>query len=60
MAAWTADEVAWVDENLEGFKGRVSRDDWVEQAKILAAGGDDGVLEARQELVCNRVTATGG
>ena len=39
IAAWRAAEVAWVDENLEGFKGRVSRDDWVSQAKILAAGG---------------------
>ncbi len=36
IASWTADEVAWVDENLEGFKGRVSRDDWVEQASKLA------------------------
>jgi predicted flap endonuclease-1-like 5' DNA nuclease len=40
IANWTADEVAWVDQNLEGFKGRVSRDDWVEQAKLLAAGGE--------------------
>jgi len=40
VASWGADEVAWVDENLEGFKGRVSRDDWVAQAKILAAGGE--------------------
>ncbi|MEO1493326.1 MAG: NADH:ubiquinone oxidoreductase [Pseudomonadota bacterium] len=40
IAAWTADEVAWVDENLEGFKGRVTRDDWVSQAKILASGGE--------------------
>jgi NADH-quinone oxidoreductase subunit E len=39
VAAWSAAEVAWVDENLEGFKGRVSRDGWVGQAKILAAGG---------------------
>jgi len=39
IAAWTADEVAWVDENLQGFKGRVSRDDWVAQATILASGG---------------------
>jgi len=39
VAGWTADEVAWVDRNLEGFKGRVSRDNWVEQAKTLAAGG---------------------
>lgn len=40
VAAWGADEVAWVDQNLQGFKGRVSRDDWVAQAKILAAGGE--------------------
>lgn len=40
VAAWTANEVAWVDANLEGFKGRVSRDDWVGQAKTLAAGGE--------------------
>ncbi len=40
LAAWTADEVAWVDANLKGFKGRVSRDQWVEQAGVLAAGGE--------------------
>ncbi len=40
VASWTAAEVAWVDENLEGFKGRVTRDDWVAQAKILASGGE--------------------
>lgn len=39
IAAWTDQEVAWVDANLEGFKGRVSRDNWVDQAKTLAAGG---------------------
>ncbi len=40
IANWTADEVAWVDANLEGFKGRVTRDAWVEQAKHLASGGE--------------------
>lgn len=40
IAAWSTDEVAWVDANLEGFKGRVSRDNWVEQAGLLAAGGE--------------------
>lgn len=40
IAAWTEAEIAWVDENLEGFKGRVTRDEWVAQAKILAAGGE--------------------
>ncbi len=38
IARWTEAEVAWVDENLEAFKGRVTRDDWVAQARELAAG----------------------
>ncbi|NPD16417.1 hypothetical protein HOY34_14550 [Xinfangfangia sp. D13-10-4-6] len=38
IAAWTDAEIAWVDENLEGFRGRVSRDEWVQQARDLAAG----------------------
>lgn len=38
IAAWTASEISWVDENLEGFKGRVTRDEWVVQARDLAAG----------------------
>jgi len=40
VAHWNAAEVAWVDDNLLKFKGRVSRDDWVAQAKILASGGE--------------------
>lgn len=40
IAAWTADEVAWVDDNLQGFKGRVSRDNWVAQAATLASGAE--------------------
>ncbi|SFG49385.1 NADH-quinone oxidoreductase subunit E [Sulfitobacter dubius] len=36
IAQWGPEEVAWVDQNLEGFKGRVSRDTWVEQAARLA------------------------
>lgn len=40
IANWTPAEIAWVDDNLEGFKGRVTRDTWVEQAKVLAAGGE--------------------
>lgn len=39
IAAWGPDEVAWVDQNLKGFRGRVSRDEWVAQASTLAAGG---------------------
>lgn len=40
IAKWGEAEVAWVDQNLEGFKGRVSRDTWVDQAQKLAAGGE--------------------
>lgn len=36
IAAWTAEEVAWVDDYLS-FKGRIGRDGWIEQAKGLAA-----------------------
>jgi predicted flap endonuclease-1-like 5' DNA nuclease len=40
IAAWTPSEIAWVDENIEGFSGRATRDDWVDQAKLLAGGGE--------------------
>lgn len=40
IASWTEKEAAWVDNNLKGFKGRVSRDNWVAQAQVLAAGGE--------------------
>lgn len=40
IASWTPDEVAWVDANLDGFRGRVSRDNWIDQARILAGGGN--------------------
>ncbi|MFN5995727.1 MAG: NADH-quinone oxidoreductase subunit NuoE [Paracoccaceae bacterium] len=46
IAEWTGAEIAWVDDNLEGFKGRVTRDKWVVQAKILAAGGSVEEAEA--------------
>ena len=38
IASWTEAEIAWVDENLEGFKGRMFREEWVEQARDLAKG----------------------
>jgi NADH-quinone oxidoreductase subunit E len=39
IAAWTPDEVEWVDGYLK-FKGRIDREDWIAQAKILADGGE--------------------
>jgi predicted flap endonuclease-1-like 5' DNA nuclease len=35
IAAWTESELSWVDEHLEGFRGRASRDAWVAQAQAL-------------------------
>ncbi|WP_417721941.1 NADH-quinone oxidoreductase subunit E [Salipiger sp.] len=40
IAGWNDEELAWVDSNLEGFKGRASRDEWVTQARLLADGGE--------------------
>jgi predicted flap endonuclease-1-like 5' DNA nuclease len=40
IASWSASDVAWVDDNLEGFKGRATRDEWVAQAAKLASGGE--------------------
>ncbi|MEO1111216.1 MAG: NADH-quinone oxidoreductase subunit E [Pseudomonadota bacterium] len=39
VAKWGPAEVAWVDSRLK-FKGRIERDGWIEQAKLLAAGED--------------------
>ncbi len=38
IASWTEAEVAWADQHLVSFKGRVSRDNWVAQAIELAKG----------------------
>ncbi|MEW9836951.1 NADH-ubiquinone dehydrogenase [Mesorhizobium marinum] len=35
IAAWSAEEIAWVDDYLS-FKGRIGRDDWIGQAAKLA------------------------
>ncbi len=37
IADWGAAEIAWVDARLK-FKGRIERDDWVAQARLLASG----------------------
>jgi len=38
IAGWSAAEAAWVDDRL-GFKGRIERSGWVEQASALAGKG---------------------
>jgi len=39
IAAWNAEDIADMDDKLS-FKGRIERDGWVDQAKLLAAGED--------------------
>lgn len=39
VAAFTAEEIVQIDAELN-FKGRIDRDDWLGQAKALAAGTD--------------------
>ena len=38
IAKWTPEEIAWFESQLDGFKGRVTRDKWIEQAQKLASG----------------------
>jgi predicted flap endonuclease-1-like 5' DNA nuclease len=38
IAAWGAKEIGIVDGHLGSFKGRIGRDEWVEQAGLLATG----------------------
>ena len=49
IAAWTEDEVAYMDARLS-FKGRIGREGWIEQARRLAgAQGAEGAGEAPDE-----------
>ena len=38
IASWGEAEIKWVDQRLQGFKGRALRDEWVKQAKKLVTG----------------------
>lgn len=38
IAKWTAGNITWFEAQLEGFKGRVTRDKWIEQCQKLATG----------------------
>jgi NADH-quinone oxidoreductase subunit E len=37
IAGWSFDQIAWVDDHLK-FNGRIGREEWVEQARLLAEG----------------------
>jgi len=38
IAAWTPEEVAWFENEMPGFKGRIARDKWLDQCRKLATG----------------------
>lgn len=44
IAGWGAPEIAWMDGNLKGFRGRVTRDKWVAQAKLIGEVGTQEFL----------------
>ncbi|MBF9152047.1 hypothetical protein [Novosphingobium jiangmenense] len=46
IAAWTDEDIAKIDAQLGTFAGRAKRDNWVEQAKLLASG-DTAAYEAK-------------
>ncbi|WP_170325674.1 NADH-quinone oxidoreductase subunit NuoE [Ruegeria arenilitoris] len=48
IAAWTPEQVAWVDARLK-FKGRIERDGWIDQAAKLAAGEETEFAKRAKE-----------
>lgn len=38
IAKWTQEEVEWFEASMQGFKGRVARDKWIDQCQKLATG----------------------
>lgn len=45
IAAWDDAAIDRIDAQLDRFQGRIRRDDWVAQAKFLAAGDEAGFVE---------------
>lgn len=46
IASWNEADIDRIDDQLGRFKGRIRRDNWIEQAKLLASG-DTTAYEAR-------------
>ncbi|MDY7097875.1 MAG: hypothetical protein SXU28_07035 [Pseudomonadota bacterium] len=46
IAAWSDADIEKVDAQLGRFKGRITRDQWVEQAKLLSSG-DNSAFSAK-------------
>lgn len=45
IAAWSDEDVERIDAQLGRFAGRITRDQWIAQAKMLAAGDEAGFTE---------------
>lgn len=45
IAAWSESDVERIDATLGRFAGRIARDQWVEQAKLLESGDESGFKE---------------
>ncbi len=45
IAAWSDADVERIDAQLGRFAGRITRDQWIEQAKLLCAGDETGFTE---------------
>lgn len=46
VAGWSEEDIDRIDGQLGRFEGRIRRDSWVEQAKLLSAG-EDAAYEAK-------------
>lgn len=44
IANWTDEEVAWVDSQMKTFRGRIVRDKWQAQAKLIGSEGVEAFL----------------
>ncbi|UYH53921.1 hypothetical protein N6L26_07505 [Qipengyuania sp. SS22] len=50
IAAWGDADIDRIDAQLGRFQGRIRRDDWVGQAKLLAQGDENGFAERYGKL----------
>ena len=50
IAAWSDADIDRIDAQLGRFQGRIRRDDWVGQAKLLAQGDENGFAERYGKL----------
>lgn len=50
IAAWSDADIDRIDALLGRFQGRIRRDDWVGQAKLLAQGDENGFAERYGKL----------